>query len=85
VRRPVTIEPVVLGRVRLLAPAGVGVFTALHRQLLLVLAAWRTGIGWLGRHFVWRHLAIISRTVAELRRCQAGGRAAGRRREEPDG
>jgi hypothetical protein len=59
VRRTITVQPVVLVWLRLLTPAYVGVFPALHRQRLLTLAARLAGVGRLLWRLIRRHMAII--------------------------
>jgi hypothetical protein len=59
VRRAIAVQPVVLVWLRPLAPGYVGVFPALRRQRLLILAIRRAGVGRLLRRLIRRHKVII--------------------------
>jgi len=55
VRWPLTVQALVVVRLRLLAPADVGVCRASHRQDRRVVSVWRPGAGRLVRCWVRRH------------------------------
>ena len=59
-RRTITVKPVVIVWLRLLAPGCVGVFPALRRQRLLTLAARRAGVGRILRYLIRRHKLIVA-------------------------
>jgi len=59
-RRTITVQPVLLVGLRLLAPPYVGVFPALNRERLLILAARQAGVGRILLYSIRRHRLVIS-------------------------